>query len=222
MSFSTDTILDVRSAVRTVLQDEAGLNFPDTEIDAAVHMALIQLAGASPRSRIAVLTLMDDGVAVPLGDYTPQLAGIDAQPLIDNVCWPWDPDLSYDLQRNQLAGYFLEDDEDDTRLVLVPRRGRPLSGERVRLRYSLARTIAGLDDALVTTLFPDELLQLVHAASGYAAQHGSLDRAESDPERLARFCDGKLAVWDAWLRTQRLRNAVRSAMPVDYGWEAAL
>ncbi len=222
MSFSSDSITEVRAEVLTILQDEAGLSFPGTEIDASLRLALVQLAAAAPRSRITVLTLMDDGTSISLSDYSAVLPGIAPQPLIDGVCWPWNNSLSYDLQRNQLAGYFIEDDEGGSRLVLVPRQGRPLSGEQVRLRYTMARTISGLDGAQVTTLFEDELVQVVHAASGYTAQHGSIDRAESDVQRLVRFSAGKLQAWNTWLRAQRLRTAVRSQMPVRYGWEAPL
>lgn len=222
MSFSSDTIADVRAAVRTILQDEAGLNFPEAEIDAGVRMALVQLAAAVPRSRVAVLTLMHDGMSILLSDYSAVLVGIDPQPLIDGVYWPWDENLSLDRQHSQLAGFYLEEDEGASRLVLVAQQGRPLTGDMVRLRYTLARTIAGLDGAPITTLFDDEMLQGVHAACGYAAQHGSLDRVEGDPGRLERFSQGKLDVWKVWLRAQRLRSAVRSQLPVQHGWEAPI
>ena len=52
----------------------------------------------------------------------------------------------------------------------------------------------------------------------------ALGQAPDDLDTWSRVAqgEGKLAAWNIWLRSQRLRYAVRSAMPQRYDWGAAL
>ncbi len=219
MTYASDTISEIRQAVAVVMQDAGGLNYTDDEIDAAIQRALVELSEARPLMAEATLTLIADGGEIRLSDYAAELPGFDMDALlVDDVFSPYEPGEEREEQVNQVRAYFVERIGEDCQLVLLSKGSTPQSGDKVWLRYAVRREVNGLDGALETRLFPEEVINLVRGAAAHLAQISVIDHAEANPEILRGFAERELATWKRILESYG-RSAMAKAAPFSQeGW----
>lgn len=97
----------------------------------------------------------------------------------------------------------------------------PQPGELVRVVYTAAHSLAGLDGAAATSVVGLDESLLARGAAAYAAQMRGVDRAEgaapeAGAERLAEWADAQMTAYRAALRELR-RQTVYDGM-ITGGW----
>jgi len=200
----------LRERVKTLLHDTSGIAWSSAELDEAVRMALAEYSRVSPRVCTAVLDVGSVGREISLAG----LAGIRS---VTDVWWPYT--TSQDGE-NLLAGYRTIWDGETPSLFLSSYRGRlPHSGEKVKIWYTLAHTITGLDGGTVTSLPVEDESLVVLGACGYAAAGASVDRSEVlQPENLAAISKKLLETFRVTLENYRQRPARSTGQPWCGGW----
>lgn len=156
-------LTDLRASVFSLLRDSAKQVFSDDEVDQAIRMALLDYSEALPKTGAAVLTLASDGPEVDLSGLPPFQSVV-------RLYWPWDADLPYGRQvPNRVLGWETYTNGGSAWALLTVRGNEiPPAGSRVRLHYTLAHAIAGLNGAEQTSLPASHLDLLGRGAAGYA------------------------------------------------------
>ncbi len=156
-------LTDLRTSVLSLLHDSAKLVFSDDEVDQAIRMALLDYSEALPKTCASVLTLTSDGPEVDLASLPPFQAVV-------RLYWPWDANQPYGRQApNRVLGWETYTDGGSARALLSLRSGEiPPAGSQMRLHYTLAHVIGGLNGAQQTSLPATHLDLLGRGAAGYA------------------------------------------------------
>ena len=211
---STLAQLEARVAARLV--DTGNAVFALATIDEALRTALSDYSTALPLASETYLTLPAAGREIALDSLTGLIAVLD-------VWWPFDPDTEK-WPPNMVAGFRVWWDDARPVLILASKTGsQPQQNDNLRLWYTKPQTIANLDSAAVTTVFPNHESALVTGAAGYAAASTNIDQIGTvrvDPSEvpgLNQWAAQHLAEWRAWLAALAA-SAPSFGPPYGDGW----
>ena len=211
---STLAQLETRVAARLV--DAAQAVFALATIDEALRTVLSEYSAALPRAVETVITLPGAGREVALNNLTNLVAVLE-------VWWPFDT-LTEVWPPNQVAGFRVWWDDAQPVLILESKTGsQPKTSDSLRIWYTTPHTIANLDSATTTSVFPNHESMLVTGAAGYAAASEMIDQVGSvrvDPAEvpaLGQWAAERLAEWRAWLAAVSA-SAPSFGPPYGEGW----
>jgi hypothetical protein len=211
---STLAQLEARVAARLV--DTGNAVFALATIDEALRTALSDYSTALPLASETYLTLPAAGREIALDSLTGLIAVLD-------VWWPFDPDTEK-WPPNMVAGFRVWWDDARPVLILASKSGnQPQANDNLRLWYTKPQTIANLDSAAITTVFPNHESALVTGAAGYAAASANIDQIGTvrvDPSEvpgLNQWAAQRLAEWRTWL-TSLAASAPSFGPPYGDGW----
>jgi hypothetical protein len=212
---STLAQLEARLAARLV--DAGNAVFAVTTLDEALRTALSDYTTAAPLAMETVLVLPGDGREIALN-------GVSGLIDVTDVWWPFDSD-SQVWPPNRVRGFRLWWDDAQPVLFLEHATGgQPREGDELRLWYTRAHTLEGLDGGALTTLPTHHESALVTGAAGYAAlsenldQIGALHLDPTESDELRRWGSARLEEWQRFLAT--LRAAAPMPGPAfGAGWE---
>jgi hypothetical protein len=192
-----------RGRVRQALADTAATRYGDEAVDEALRLALAEYNPYSPNLLAANLTADSSGREQSLASLPGLLDVLEvtypagSRPQADDCFW-----VSW---RNGAGMLYLGGENE------------PRAGDNLRLVYSAANTISGLDGASVTSLRCDHEGLLVIGASGHAAVTRAGGMSEVYGAQAAEH--GQLLAWGS-ARLEyfhRLLQEVRSPAHVDHG-----
>ncbi|MCL6430900.1 MAG: hypothetical protein K6V36_08570 [Anaerolineae bacterium] len=151
------SLSEIIDRIEADLKDTANATWSPEDLTRAVRWALQELSWATPRRAVAALTA-EEGVR----EYSLTAGGIGDALFVTEVWYPY---------RASDAGYpppvvpwrLLDD---DTLFLDVP---GVACGEGIRVFYARPHTLAGLDDAVATTLTREQEELVCLGAAGYAA-----------------------------------------------------
>src|SRR5258708_3267486 len=193
------TLAQLETRIATRLVDAANAVFSLTTIDEALRTVLSDYSAALPQADEGILILPGTGREIALDSFANLISVLD-------VWWPFDT-LTEKWPPNMVAGFRVW--WDDARPVLIlssKTANQPQTGDPLRLWYSKPQTIANLDSADVTTIFPNHESMLVTGAAGYAAASTMIDQIGTvrvDPGEvpsLNQWAAERLLEWRVWLR----------------------
>jgi hypothetical protein len=151
--------------------------YDQDDIDEAIRWALHRYSEAHPDETTTTVTLSADGREV-------DISGITAYQQITRVWWDYDASDPAHPPRWRDFEVWPGD------VLFIDSAGEPQSGDAVRIWYTRARTLNGLDGASATTLPVEDETLIVTGAAGYVAQ-------ERVQEEGQRFVPRKLREWAA-------------------------
>ena len=193
---STLAQLETRIAARLV--DAANAVYTLTTIDEALRTALSDYSTALPLASETYITLPGTGREIALNTLTGLIAVLD-------VWWPFDPDTEV-WPPNMVAGFRVWWDDAQPVLLLASKSAnQPKLNDNLRIWYTKPHTIANLDSAAVTTVFPNHESALVTGAAAYCSLSENMDQIGTirvDPTEvpaLQQWGAARLAEWRAWL-----------------------
>jgi hypothetical protein len=171
---STTTIADLRSRVLVLLMDVGSAIWDSDPIDEGIRQALAEYGKARPLGIETVITLPGDGREVALDSLT----GLQE---VTGVWWPYDSSATMETwPPNKIKGYTLWWDDGQPVLFLNVLDGaQPQQDDELRIWYSAAPEITGLDGAAVTTLPAWHESLIVAGAAGHAAMSRVVDLVET-------------------------------------------
>lgn len=200
----THSLATLRDQVEQVLNDTTNAVFATGEIDAAIRRALADLTAYAPARAIASLTLSAAGREISLSSYTTLIS-------VERVWWEYtstDPEYPPEWRDfEQWAGPILWVNDGE----------EPQSGDVVRIFYTAAHTLNGLDSATTTTLPDDQAALVVTGAAGYAAQSHALSIADNinvdgwTAQRFTDYADTQLKTFRAGLQQLARRHAAHAS-----------
>lgn len=151
-------LADFTSRLRTLLGDSAGTRYPAGMTDEAFRQSLAELNSVLPLTAEQLHIVSAAGVEQAI-------AGVSEFQQVLRVWFPYDPGAP---DAPPLADFNAWHDGAALRLRVGGGRV-PAVGERLRVLYTRAHTIAGLDGATVSTINPARHSLLVLGAAGFAA-----------------------------------------------------
>jgi hypothetical protein len=167
------TLTEMRTRVTQMLMD-TGMAVWSTEVlDEALRQALAAYSTAAPCTGEVTIT-------IPVaGDV--DLNAVSGLVDVIDVRWPYQAGKADALQPvNRVTGWRCWRDLDKPTLELRTAAGTsPASGDDLRVRYTLAHQLSGLDGAEQSTIPLIHYTLLVRGAAGYAALFRAVDRVEN-------------------------------------------
>ncbi len=206
------TITDIRTMVRTELQDANSVFFTDTELDAGIKLALEDYSRIFPRRDNEVITITTAGREQTLQTLT-GLTGV------YDVWWPY---KTWDKKHppNKVRGWRFFFDLVRPILYLNTADGsEPKVGDGMRVFYTCLHTISGLPAAEDVTSLPVDGEQLfVFGAAGHVANSGAIDRAEINMSALRSWGSARLTEYKQKLELFRQKDVRTEGDPWAPGW----
>jgi hypothetical protein len=198
------------------LADIANAEWALTALDESLRSALAEYSSAIPLTTETYFQLPGTGREIALSDL-PNLINV-----LD-VWWPFDPDKEV-WPPNQVAGFRVWWDDAQPLLLLDSKTSnQPQIDDNLRIWYSKPHTIAGLDAAATTTVFPLHESMLITGAAGYAAsmalvnELGSIKVSNTQALSLHTWAADRLKEYRAWLAAVASAGP-SSAEPFGSGW----
>jgi len=194
-----DDIGTYRQALEDMLKDRGNDAWLTEELDAAIQLALADLAQRTPREESADLTLAQSGRKVSLSSIAGYL-------WLEEVWWPY--------EEGEYPARAVPFEVRDGELTLHT-SAEPRVGETVHVLYAAAHAISGLDGATETTVPAEVRGVLVLGAAGYAAlaKAAAMGREYAWPTTAAavtrHWGETMLALFQA--RLKALRSAAAQA-----------
>ena len=153
---SATTLTLLRDRVEVILQDSTNATYATGDIDEAIRHALHRYQQIRPRQTIGTIALTAAGREISISSLTGYLE-------ILRVWWDytaaapehWPNWRDFEVWPGDLL--YIRDDEE------------PASGQHVRVWYTLAHTLNGLDSASATTFGSSRESTLAIGAAGFAA-----------------------------------------------------
>lgn len=185
------SLSDLRQRLENQLKDSGNRIWAASELDEAIRCALGDLNLACPRVMRQVLTLEQDGREIELN-----ISG-----LIDvvDVRYPYESGRA-GHPANQVEGWVLTSGAPPV-LELRLNGHAPLAGEKLRLDYTAAHTLAGLDGAESSNLPTVYEGIVLRGAAVYAALARTAERGEAfeidpqAPQTLIAYARQQAAVY---------------------------
>ena len=155
-SASSTTLTLLRDRVEVMLQDSTNADYATGDIDEAIRQALQRYQQVRPRQTIGTISLSAAGREIDISSLTGYLE-------ILRVWWDytaatpehWPNWRDFEVWPGDLL--CIRDDEE------------PASGQHVRVWYTLAHTLNGLDSASATTFAASDESTITLGAAGFAA-----------------------------------------------------
>ena len=210
------TLAQLEARVSARLVDASNTVFSLATIDEALRSVLSEYSAALPQADEGILVLPGAGREIALDSFANLVTVLD-------VWWPFDS-LTEVWPPNMVAGFRVW--WDDARPVLflnTKTANQPQTGDTLRLWYTKPHTIANLDSASVTTIFPNHESMLVTGAAGYAAASATIKQIGTvrvDPAEvpgLNQWAAQRLAEWRSWLAAVSA-SAPSFGPPYGEGW----
>ena len=178
MGVSTLAQLEVRVSAR--LADAANALWPLTLVDEALRTALSEYSAAIPQAMEGILILPGTGREIALDSFANLTRVLD-------VWWPYDT-LTEVWPPNQVAGFRVWWDDARPVLLLASKTAnQPQASDTIRVWYTRPQTIASLDSATTTSVFPNHESSIVNGAAGFAASMALVSQLSSvkvDPHQV--------------------------------------
>jgi hypothetical protein len=215
----TRTLTQMEARLAAFLMDEANAVWTASALDEALRQALDEYSGANPLSLETVLTTPAAGREIALN-------GLSGLRQVTDVWWPYDSDaVKQGWPPNRPRGWRLWWDDAQPVLILDAESGaEPQTGDEVRVWYTAAQRIQGLDGADSTTLSAEHESLAVLGAAAYACWSRSVDQAET-PSTAAVSTPNYAALALRFLRLFRARlQEIRTGQgqargaPFGLGW----
>lgn len=179
----------IKSRALQLLGDPDGVRYDDATLQESLRQALSAYTRSCPQIRSQVLTLAADGREHSLEELaTPPLFLLEViHPYLNG---------STDTRRSRppcTLAYV-----DGTAWLRFPLESTPQAGEQVRVGYAAAHTLAGLDDAEITSIPASHEAMLALGAAVFAALQrvhqtaGSYGIKEAEPNRLRELASSYL------------------------------
>jgi len=201
---STYTLTSLRDQVEQVLNDTTNATYATGEIDAAIRRAIADLTAYAPARAIAAITLSAAGREISLTSYTTLIH-------VERVWW------EYTAASPEYPPQWRDFEQWAGPVLWINAGNEPQAGDVLRIFYTAAHTLNGLDSAIVTT-FPDDQAQLVvTGAAGYAAQSRSLEVSGTlnvdgwVAQRIADYADFTLRAFYAGLKALARQRAAHAS-----------
>jgi hypothetical protein len=200
----TYTLTTLRDQVEQVLNDTTNAVFTTGEIDAAIRRALADLTAYAPARAIATLTLAASGREINLASLATLIT-------VERVWW------EYTSASPEYPPRWRDFEQWAGPLLWINDGAEPATGDVLRIFYTAAHTLTGLDAAAVTTLPDDQAQLVVTGAAGYAAQSRSLEVSGTlnvdgwVAQRIADYADLTLRAFYAGLKALARRHAAAAA-----------
>jgi hypothetical protein len=197
VTVSTETLTTLTDRVETLLQDSGNVKWAATDVNEALEQALEQWSRRKPQHKIGTVTLSSDGREINISSLTGLLR-------VEKVWWDYDsstPGHPPNWRQFEVwAGSILYIDDPT----------EPSNGDKVRIWYTLAHTINGLNSAAATTLPNDVPVYLIAGSAGIAAQMRAVELSES--LNVDRDVVDRLQDW-AKLQTKQFRYGMNLRDP---------
>jgi hypothetical protein len=173
----TLTLAQFEARLAAFLMDEVGAVWPATALDESLRQSLEEYSQANPLSLETALTTPAAGREIALNG----LGGIDGLQQVTDVWWPYDSDAAAQgWPPNRPRGWRLWWDDAQPVLIFDAGSGaEPQAGDEVRVWYTAAQRIQGLDGADATTVSAEHQSLVVLGAAAYACWSRSVDQAET-------------------------------------------
>jgi hypothetical protein len=210
------TLVQLEARVAARLADAGGALWALSITDEALRSALSDYSSALPLASETYITLPGAGREIAIDSLTGLIAVLD-------VWWPFDPNTEV-WPPNQVAGFRVWWDDARPVLLLASKSGnQPQLNDNLRLWYTKPQTIANLDSAAITTVFPNHESALVTGAAGYAANMALVNQMSSvqvevgQVPALHQWAAQRLADWHAFLAAIAA-NSPSFGPPFGDGW----
>ena len=210
------TLAQLETRISARLVDAANAVFSLATIDEALRTVLSDYSTALPQADDALVILPGTGREIALDGLANLTSVLDVWWPFDSTTEKWPP--------NQVAGFRVW--WDDARPVLflnTKTANQPQINDTLRIWYAKPHTIANLDSASITTVFPNHESMLVTGAAGYTAASGMIDQIGTvrvDPAEvpgLNQWAAERLAEWRTWL-ADVAASAPSFGPPYGEGW----
>jgi hypothetical protein len=210
------TLTQLRARVAARLVDAAHSVFSADTLDEALRSALSDYTAAAPCGAEAVLVL-------PAASRKIALAGLDDLITVTGVWWPYHSTAEAWPPR-QVRGFRLWFDDGQPMLFLSTLSGAmPQAGDELRLWYTKAHTISGLDGAVLSSLPAHHESGIVTGAAAYAAASEHIDQVgavhidRDEQPALQAWSAARFAEFSAFLDRVRA-SAPTHGEPFGPGW----
>lgn len=188
------TLTEMRTRITQMLMDTGTVIWTNDVLDEALRQALAAYSSAFPCVNAVTISVPASGDV--------DLSAINGLVDVVDVHWPFSPGKADTLQPvNRISGWRCWRDLDKPTLELrTTGSTAPAGGEDLRVRYTTAHTLSGLDGAALSTIPLIHFTLLVHGAAGYAALFRAIDKVENrtygsrrtEPSLLQSWADAVL------------------------------
>jgi len=198
------TLTTLRDRVEVVLMDTTNAKWDTGTLDEAIRAATAAYSSVCPVQGMTALTLATAGREISLSSLTTLLHVL-------RVWW------EYTSTAPEYPPKWREFEVWPGPVLWINDGEEPGAGDIVRVFYTSAHTLSGLDSATVTTIPDAHITPLVQGTAGFAALSRAVDRTEMlnvdgwDFKRLQEYAEGQLAHFDAWLKQLATAEAVQRA-----------
>lgn len=159
------TLAELRDRVEAYLQDSTNATWSTDDIDEALRQALQEYTLVTPARTIATLTLAADGREVDISSLTTLIH-------VERAWWP------YTSTAPEHPPNWCDFETWPGDILFIRDSNEPQTGDKVRLWYTYAHTLNGLDSATATTVPTEDDTLLVTGGAGFAARSRSIEISE--------------------------------------------
>lgn len=165
VAVSALTLTTARDRLEVVLQDSGNAIWATGDLDEALRQALEQYSRFRPAHAIGTITLAAAGREISISSLTGLLR-------VEKVWWDYDSTApGHPPQWRRFETW-------PGSIIYVNDQSQPASGDVVRVWYTKAHTLNGLDAAAATTLPLDDQAFLIAGAAAFAARFRAVELAE--------------------------------------------
>lgn len=166
MTRSDETLTTLRDRVETLLQDSGNARWASGDVDEAIEQALEEYSQLNPDHAIGTVTLSAAGREIDISALTGLVR-------VEKVWWGYDSATpGYPPAYRQFE--FLPGS-----LLYIDDASQPASGDTVRVYYTKAHTLSGLNSATATTIELDDVQGMIAKAAGICAKMRTMELAET-------------------------------------------
>jgi hypothetical protein len=148
------------------LQDSTNTRWATGDVDEAIEKAIEQYSRQNPFAAITTVTLPADGREIDISAVSGLLR-------VEKVWW------DYDVSTPGYPPNWRQFEVWPGKLLYINDPSQPTSADVVRLWYTKAQTLNGLDSATATTIPAEDITYIITGAAGFCAQSRAIELAES-------------------------------------------